>query len=113
MEMVATGGEDGKGQPLASVEQVREMFRQNRLKLTPTAVRFLCALISTPDNGGAGFAAQLVEYATEMAAMARTPITSIDVTQLKSAMRHAITPFRADTIIREVEELERRLAATA
>jgi DNA transposition AAA+ family ATPase len=110
MEMISSGGEDGKGQPLVTVDQVRQMFRSNRLKITAAAARFLCALISTPDTGGAGFAAQLVEYAT---ALAPPIVTSIDVPQLKSAMRHAISSVRADVVIRDVEEQERRISKTA
>ncbi len=104
MEMLKSGGSDGRGQPLATVEQVREMFAKNKLKLTAAASRFLCTLLNRPDTGGIGFCEQLVEYATMLGSM--RSIGSIDVPLLKEAMSHGITSARADGLVHEVEEEE-------
>jgi DNA transposition AAA+ family ATPase len=105
MEMLESGGSDGKGQPLATIDQVREMFAKNKLKLSAAAVRFVMGLINTPDEGGIGICVRLVEYATMLAEM--TPgVTSIDTPLLKQAMRHSMTTERATTVMQKVEEAE-------
>lgn len=106
MEMLSTGGADGKGQPLVSVDQVVEMFRKNKLRLTPSATRFLAGLINHPDTGGVGFAVQIVEYATMLAGES----TTISVELLKSAMCHGITTDRTKHLLERVAETEMRIA---
>ena len=46
--------QQGGGEPLYTVEQVREMFTSFKLKITPTAARWLCALGHLADAGGVG-----------------------------------------------------------
>jgi DNA transposition AAA+ family ATPase len=104
MEMLNSGGKDGRGQPLADVDQVREMFAKNKLKLTAAAIRFLCSLLNRPDTGGIGFCEQLVEYATMLGSM--RSVHSIDVPLIKEAMNHGITSERAGTLVHEVEEAD-------
>jgi len=110
MEMLATGGPDGRGQPLVDVGQVVEMFGKNKLKITAAAARWLCGLINRPDTGGVGLCEQLVEYATMLGEMSQAK--SIDVPLLKQAMRHGITSIRADLLIHEVAEEDSRVAKT-
>lgn len=107
IEALESGGEDGKGAPLVTVEQVREAFGKNRLKLTAAAARFVCALCNIPDDGGMRFAAQLVEYATELAP---PTLTSIDLPQLKQALRHAVSNVRAEQVVADVTRYEQRIA---
>jgi hypothetical protein len=44
------------GEPLVSIDQIREMFAKNKLKLTAAAARFLCELANQPDSGSVGCA---------------------------------------------------------
>lgn len=108
MEMLTTGGSDGKGEPLVTVDQVIEMFARNKLRLTAAAARFLCTLINRPDTGGVRFAVQIFEYAAALAEMGDA--RSIDVPMLQSAMRHGITSARAEYIIHEVTDAPMRVA---
>lgn len=108
MDMLSSGGEDGKGEPLVSIDQVLEMFARNKLRLTRAAAQFICSLINTPDTGGVGFAVNIVEYATSL--LEHTGIKSLDVGALKQAMRNGITDTRAQLIMHDVEEHTLRIA---
>jgi hypothetical protein len=112
MESLRNGGKGGGGEMLVTVEQVREMFARNKLKLTAAAARFLCELCNQPDSGAIGLCVQLVEYATMMAEMTRGT-TSIDVPLLKSAMRRGFTPKRTDDLLYLMDEQRRRFIAEA
>ncbi len=101
MEGVRASGPDGTGEPLVTVDQVREMFARNQLKLTTTAARFLCELCNQPDSGAVGLCVQLVEYATMMAEMRRS--TSIDLPLLKEALRRGFSPKRAEDLLHRME----------
>lgn len=95
------GGSGGGGELLVSVEQVREMFARNKLKLTAAASRFLCELCNQPDSGAIGLCVQIVEYSTMMAEVKNLP--SIDLPVLKEAMRRGFTPHRADLLLQRLE----------
>ena len=101
MEGVRAGGPDGQGEPLVTVDQVRDMFARNQLKLTATAARFLCELCNQPDSGAVGLCVQLVEYATMMAEMRRA--ASIDLPLLKEALRRGFSPKRAEDLLHRME----------
>jgi DNA transposition AAA+ family ATPase len=98
------GGDGGNGEPLVTVEQVREMFGKNKLKLSATAARWLCALANEPDTGGLRLCVQLVEYATMLGGMQRS--TSIDTALLKVAMRRAFSPARAEVLLGQAAAAE-------
>lgn len=100
MESLRAGGGDG-GEPLVTVEQVREMFARNKLKLTAGGVRFVCELCNLPDSGCVRLAVQVVEYATMLAELRRA--VSIDVPLLQEAMRRGFSPHHADALMRRVE----------
>ena len=102
MESLRSGGEGGSGEPLVTVDQVREMFAKNKLKLTATAARFLCEVCNQPDSGAVGLCAQIVEYATMMADFKR--LTSIDLPLLKEAMRRGFSPRRAELLVQRIEQ---------
>lgn len=107
MECMRNGG-DGGGNLLVTVEQVREMFARNKLKLTNAAARFLCELCNEPDSGSIGLCVQLVEYATVLAEQRRLP--SIDVPLLQEAMRRGMTSSRCQRVMHQVEETRARIA---
>lgn len=99
MESVGAGG-DG-GEPLVSIENIREMFAKNKLRLTPAATRWLCQFIHIPNSGAIGMAVNIVEYATVDCEMHR--IGMIDVQHLKSALRRGTKPDRAELILQRLD----------
>jgi hypothetical protein len=106
MEGVRT---DGGGEPLWSIDQIREAFAHNKLKLTGGAARFLAMLANMPDSGSIGLCVQLVEYVT---AIGRN-LTSIDVPVLKQAMQRGMTNARAELLLHNLEEPAAAPAAKA
>ena len=97
------GDGGGGGEPLYTVEDVRQMFAKFPLKLTSAASRWLCALGRVPGSGGLGTCVQLVEYATMLGQMRKT--TSIDVPLLKEALRCGLTSQQANWTLSHTEEL--------
>jgi DNA transposition AAA+ family ATPase len=102
MESSRAGGSDGGGEPLVSVEQVREMFAKNKLRLTDTATRFLCKLCNQPDTGGVGLCVQIVEYATDVLAGMRQAKT-IDASLLQEALRRGLSQRRSELMLHRME----------
>jgi hypothetical protein len=98
-------GADGKGggAPLVTVEQVKEIFARNKLRITSDAARWLCKLCNTPDSGSVRLAKRLVEFATMVAGTKREAITSIDVDLLLLALREAISTDRADRLMDDMK----------
>jgi hypothetical protein len=97
------------GEPLVSIDQIREMFAKNKLKLTAAAARFLCELANQPDSGSVGLCVQIVEYATAMGSR----VTSIDVPQLKEALARGLTTDTAELLLHDLDEMPQRLVKTA
>lgn len=97
---------NGGGEPLVTIEQVREMFAKNKLKLTAAAARFLCELCNQPDGGSVGLCVEIVEFATTMG----TKLTSIDVPVLKEALARGLTTASAELLLSDVEETHTRFA---
>jgi hypothetical protein len=87
----------GGGDPLVDIDQIREMFGKNRLKLVGGAPRFLCRLANQPDSGSIGLCVQIVEYATFIAE--HRDLKSIDEKLLREAMRLGFTPRRAELLL--------------
>jgi hypothetical protein len=105
VDLIDSLGADGKGgAPLVTVEQVKEMFARNKLKLTANAARFLCQICNTPDSGSVGLCVRLIEYATMLATMPRREASSIDVPLIQEAMRRGFSPRRAELLMRRMEE---------
>lgn len=92
---------DGGGEPLVSIQQVREMFARNKLRLTDAAARFLCQLCNEPDGGSVGLAVQIVEYSTVMGSA--RGLGMIDVPQLRDALRCGLSPCRSELLLRRME----------
>jgi len=99
MEKARSG--DG-GTPLVTVDQVKEMFARNTMKLTTSAARFLCQLCNLPDSGAVGFCVSLVEYATCIAEM--NNLKAIDTPQLVEAMQLGLTRDRAMKLMARLPE---------
>lgn len=94
----------GRGEPLLTIEQVREMFARNKLRLTPAAIRMLYELCLIPDSGALRTAVALVRIASLTAE--QLDHKSIDAPLLQAALR--------DSVHAEVyDRLRHRLAAQA
>jgi DNA transposition AAA+ family ATPase len=106
VDLMAGVRDGGTGEPIVSVENVREMFAKNKLKLTHAAARFLTMIANQPDSGSVGLCVQIVEYATAMGER----LTAIDLPVLKEAMSRGLTTARADLLMHDMEEAPARLA---
>jgi hypothetical protein len=111
MESVRANGPDGNGELLVTVEQVREMFAKNRLKITHAAARFLTRICNWPDSGSVGLCVQIVEYATVIAEGRK--LATIDVPQLQEALRRGLTPHRAGCLLQAMDIAEPQRIAKA
>ncbi len=107
VDLMAVCGGDG-GDPLYTVDDIREMFRKFPLKLSHAAARWLCALGRIPGAGGIGTCQNLMEFATVLAEQKGD--RTIDVAHLKQAMRWGLTAERAEWSLTQTEFL---LAAEA
>jgi hypothetical protein len=96
----------GGGEPIASIDQIREMFARNKLKLTHSAARFLCSICNQPDSGGVGLCVEIIEYATALGAK----LASLDVPVLKEALQRGMTTARADLLLHYLDEAPQRMA---
>lgn len=101
LDVLGENGTSGGGEPLFTLQQIREMFARNKLKLTPTAARWLCTLANLPDGGGLRACIQLVDYINAVAEARAW--TSIDVPQLKAAMRYSLPSERCQLVLHRVE----------
>lgn len=110
MEGYAEGG-DGNGEPLYTIQQIRDMFAKNRLKLTAKGQQWIMALAHEPGSGALGMCVQVVEYATLMATQQK--LTVLDVPILKAAMQAGITTAKAELILVQVEARLKRMVAGA
>jgi hypothetical protein len=92
-----TGGPDGNGSPLFTVDQIRDMYARHTLKLTSASSRWLCSLARVPGSGGLGIVRDIVEYATMLAQIRKT--AAIDVDLLKEALRNCVTNTRVTELL--------------
>ena len=60
------GGRDGGGEPLFTVEEIRRVFAQSKMRLAPDAASYLMRLANLPDSGALGAAVQLVTMASKV-----------------------------------------------
>lgn len=105
VDLMEVFDQQGGGEPLYTVQQVREAFDNFKLKITPAAARWLCALGHQPDAGGIGVCVQIMEYAVYLAKT--RSLKTIDVPLLKEAIQSGLTIERATRLIDEVDHPER------
>jgi len=77
-------GDDGPGEPLYTLDEIRQVFARGKMRLTPDAVRYLWSLANAPDSGALGTAANLVAMATAINERNATALTG---DMLKAAHR--------------------------
>jgi DNA transposition AAA+ family ATPase len=58
------GGDGAPGEPLYSIEEIRQVFARNRMRLTPDAARYLLTLANLLNSGALGMCQNLVAMAT-------------------------------------------------
>jgi hypothetical protein len=64
--MQRTETQGGDGEPLYTVDEIRNVFSKNKMRLAPDAARYLCELANLPDSGALGACTNLVIMATQM-----------------------------------------------
>jgi hypothetical protein len=104
MEHVRRSG--GGGELLVTIEQVRQMFAKNKLKITAAAARFICELCNQPDSGSVGLCVEIVEYATSLGAK----LATIDVPVLKEALARGLTTASAELVLHDLDDAPAALA---
>lgn len=112
LEAVGPAG-GGTGAMLFTVDQIREIFAKNQLRISSAAARFITQLSNAPDSGSLGVAVRLVEYATMLAGTPQYRAQEIDVPLLKIALRCCVSSARADLLIQNVEEKPATVVARA
>jgi DNA transposition AAA+ family ATPase len=88
MQRCRESKDGGRGEPLCTIEQVRQMFGKNKIRLTPAAVKWLYDLANIPDSGALRTCSELVEIATITAE--QIGHTTIDVPLLQAALRDSV-----------------------
>lgn len=67
MERTRSGGDGGRGEPLFTVDEIRAIFKRNKIRLAPDATQYLCTLANMEDSGHLGACTNLVRLATTAA----------------------------------------------
>jgi DNA transposition AAA+ family ATPase len=88
MQRTRDARDGGRGEPLVTIDQIREMFAKNKIRLTRDGEKFLWSLCQIPDSGAVGTCANLVLIATIIAEERSLP--SIDAKLLKAALRDSV-----------------------
>jgi DNA transposition AAA+ family ATPase len=61
-----TSPDGGPGEPLFTVDEVRQVFARSKMRLAPDAARYLAALANLPESGSLGACRNLVVMATKV-----------------------------------------------
>ena len=109
--MAVLRNKGGGGKLLVTIDQVREMFAKNRMRLAQPAAHFLFEICNLPDGGSIRFCVQIVEFATMLCEERNLKV--IDLPLLKEAMQLGFSPQRSERLMAEIENENRptRLAA--
>jgi DNA transposition AAA+ family ATPase len=108
MQRTGEQKDGGRGEPLYTIEQIRQVFAKNKIRLTSDATHFLWRLACIPDSGALGTCSNLVLIATIVAE--QRGLTSIDAKLLRAALRDSVQPETFDTLSAEITRAEPRLA---
>jgi hypothetical protein len=66
MQRVSTGGDDGRGEPLYTVAEIRAIYGKGKMRLAADAAHYLCELANLPGSGALGTCTNLVLMATTL-----------------------------------------------
>jgi hypothetical protein len=108
MQRTSSKNEGGKGEPLVTVDQVREMFAKNKVRLAADAVRFLWSLACLPESGSLRLCDNLVRIASITAEHEGFP--SIDVRLIKAALKDSVQGETFATLVHQSSEFLERMS---
>jgi len=103
MQRTRETGDGGQGEPLFSVDDIREVFAKNKIRLSADGIRFLAKLANIPDNGALRTCANLVRIATAIAAKQET--TQITAELLRQAMQFSVSTTKARVVLHEIDQI--------
>jgi hypothetical protein len=106
MQRCRENQDGGRGEPLVTIQQIREMFGKNKIRLAQGAVRFLYDLANIPDSGALRLCVNLVWVATVAAEQRK--MTEIDVLLLQAALKDSV---QAETFSRLIAQVHTDPAA--
>jgi hypothetical protein len=95
-------GSDGGGDLLVTLDQIRQIFAKNKMRLVSDAARFLCRLANVPDGGGIGLCVQLVQFANCLAEMSGRAEITLDL--IRAALRRGFSSARAEAMLAQIEQ---------
>jgi len=96
------------GHPLYSVEEIRRVFAQSRVRLAPGADRWLCALANIVEVGAMRAAVTAKRFAEILATRSKNPGRVITVELLERAIKHMALGVDAEVILGKVQERQRK-----
>jgi hypothetical protein len=102
------GDDGGPGEPLYTIDEIRQVFGRGQMRLTPDAVRYLCQLANTPDSGALGAAANLVAMAT---AINQSTATTLTADMLRTAHRMLVSRAKFTAVEQQMEAPARKVRA--
>jgi hypothetical protein len=108
MQRTNSEKDGGRGEPLITVEKVREAFGKNKIRLSADAVRYLWALACVPDSGSMRTCSNMVLIATITAEQLGLAI--IDVKLLKAALRDSVQSETFQSLSAETADFLERVS---
>lgn len=111
MHRCAPVKDGGRGEPLYTIEQIREVFAKNKIRLTAAAVRMLYQLCLIPDSGALRTCRNLVQIATITAEQLK--MQAIDTPLILGALRDSVQGEIYRSLISELNTPELRIARSA
>lgn len=107
-----TTSDDGGpgGEPLYTVEEIRQVFARSKMRLTSDAARYLLALANLPDSGALGACVNLVRMATKIN---ERRAEALDAAMLRSAQRLLVNRRAFNALEARVEESKTRPLSAA
>lgn len=97
-------GSGGRGEPLVSVQKVREMFAKNRIRLSSDAVNYLMRILTIPDSGAVATCVDLVQMATILGEAPGANVTLLTAAHLRSAQTFLLQPEAVRLLDAQMEE---------
>lgn len=108
--MARTRG-DG-GDPLYTLDEIRQVFAKNKIRLAPDAAQYLMRLANVPDSGALGMCVNLVRMATIL--VERKGATVLTAEHLRQAFRFLVADEACQLVEAQMDqERQRPLAKLA
>lgn len=112
MERTRPESDGGRGEPLVSIDDIRQAYGNNKLKLTSDGARFLCEVANLPDGGALRTVTNIVTIATMVAE--QMGAKSLNAELLRKAFRGSTTAQKFQLLNERLDEarpMTMRLAA--